>query len=229
MYIKSKFFILLLIIFIYSNIIDLYCNVNVDSILITTNKNLINLIENNEIEQINHISFYNRYFNETKNETRFDTLDIYLKGQLINIVNKDYKILMDDTICIILENNSKVIKFTKVKNRVNTLTEYFNLKNISIKNLINFIAISDKIKINFKNNLNTLVPKKNNEMSIIINKQCFIEQINYVYNNFEDKIFQEQQIFYKNSVQIINFKNAFDFIFEGNKIKKEYENFKIIK
>jgi len=227
--IKNKFYIILLILIYFSFYELVICEVSKDNIISTTKKNLISILENKDNKSINYILICNKYVNINLNDTRFDTLEISINNKLINLSSKDYSIIIDDSVCVVLKYNLNTILVTKIKDKIKTISEYFSFKYITNDNVINIKEENDKFIINLKYNLNTIIPKKNNEMKAFVNKLGFIEQLDFEYYNFEEKVIQNQLIFYKKNENNTNTKNALDFIYVGNKLKKEYEKFKIIK
>ena len=224
-------------------------NINESNKFVVSENNLPQKKHNNEInsdkleklrEEINNIS--DSELDEPKNPSSFKNIES-INNQNINNVNKHN--LISDTqsnnnrFLHDLEEENKILKeeisnkeeIIKAKEKLNK--EYLNLLSV----FKDKIAQNDLYQKNTKNHIDDL-NKKLNEKDLIINEykkrnniieknfksmpEKYIQQINDLRKNFEEKEKKNEEIYNQKEKKLIN-----DFMEEINKYTNDYQNLKI--
>lgn len=232
MQVKNKTILVTILIFIANNFIcsNQLQNEGFDNYIENLTLSYDSIIYQKNNVKFNTVNVINCYSNKLLNETKYDSLQLSFNKNYIFVQASNYDLIIDDSTSLFVNNASNSIMISKLQDKKKLIYQYLNIINFDDKNINHLIKDNEKTIIELINQNSLKIPlQKDKTINYINNFNNLIDSIKYDYKSLDNHLALKQYFYYSYSQNINNYQNAFDFIFENNKLKKKYENFKILR
>lgn len=231
MQVKNKIILVTILIFIANNFIcsNQLQNEGFDNYIENLTLSYDSIIYQKNNVKFNTVNVINCYSNKLLNETKYDSLQLSFNKNYIFVQASNYDLIIDDSIRIFVNNANNSILISRLQDKKLLIYQYLNITSFDAKHIKNLLRDNEKTVVELISQSATKIPLQKDKTINYINNNNLIDSIIYDYKTIDSHLTLKQFFYYSNSPSNKNYQNAFDFISENNKLKKKYENYKILR